>query len=850
MQLLELLASTVSARGEKLVDVAILMLVFSALLVVIATLQPVAHRLKVPASVLLAAVGVAVGAGSSFLLLTPLTDTLNDVVRPIVDLPVKSSTFIYVFLPLLLFQTSLTIDVRRMMEDAAPILLLAVVAVVVATAVIGISLQWLFAIPILVGLLLGSIVATTDPAAVVAIFREIGAPARLTRLVEGESLLNDAAAIALFSLLYAILTAGGELDAGEAASRFLFMFVGGAALGLAAGKVLVKALPLLGGLRAAEATLTLAAPYLVFIVGDQIAGVSGVVAVVVLGLVLSASGRSCLSPKNWRHLKNVWDQIGYWANSLVFILAALLMPRLLGNLSLNEILMVLAVVVAAIIARALVLYLMLPALSALRLAEKISPAYTVTILWGGLRGAVTVALALAVTESNALPAETKRFVGVAATGFVLFTLFINGTTLRWFIRQLGLDKLSPMDQLLRDQVLALALADVRDSVKDVGRRYELAPTAIRPIAARYDERVQATSATADAGAEMTDRDRLVVALIALANRERELVLEHHGQGSASQPVVEHLLRHTEKLTEGARAGGRSGYSSAARKLVKFSRTFRLAHELHRRCRIDGLLSRRLTERFEVLLIERLILQELMEFVGIRLKPLFGVRIAEILTDILQGRVSHASTALEAMRLQYPDYAEALERRFLRQFAFRMEIAHYDALRKEGLLNNELHDNLKRGVVAHERYGEDKPRLDLKLNTRDLATQLPLMEGLGDAEMDAVIRLFRPRFSVPGEFILKKGERGTGVYFISTGAVEVRLPNQSIRLGRGDFFGEMALLGRRRRIADVVALTYCHILVLDASDFKSFLNTNAAVREHVNAVVRKRREMNNPPGDTR
>lgn len=834
-----------------MVDVAVLMLVFSALLVVIAALQPVADRMKVPASVLLAAVGVAVGAGSSALLLTPLTDTFDMLVRPIVDLPIKSSTFIYVFLPLLLFQTALTIDVRRMMEDAAPILLMAVVAVIVATAVIGASLNWLFSVPIVVALLLGSIVATTDPAPVTAIFREIGAPARLTRLVEGESLLNDAAAIALFSLLYAILTAGADLDLGSASARFVVTFVGGAALGLAGGKLLVMALPWLGGLRAAEATLTLAAPYLVFILGDQIIGVSGVVAVVVLGLVLSGSGRSCLSPKNFRHLKNVWDQIGYWVGSLLFILAGLLMPRLLADLTVTEVLIVLTVVAAAIIARALVLYLLLPALSAFRLGQQISPAYKVTILWGGLRGAVTVALAMAVTESPLLPDDIKRFVGVAATGFVLFTLFVNGTSLRWFIRKLGLDKLSPMDQLLRDQVLALALADVRDSVKEVGSRYELAPTAVRPVANRYDERVSAMSAAAENSDGMADLDRLVVALIALANRERELVLEHHGQGSASQPVVEVLLRHAEKLIEGARTSGRSGYSSAARKLVRFPRSFRLAHELHRRLRIDTWLTRKVTERFEVLLIERLILQELKSFVGIRLKPLFGLRMAEVLADIITTRLGQTTTALEALRLQYPDYAEALERRFLRQFALRQEVGHYDALRKEGLLNNELYNILRRGVMAHERWTEERPRLDLRLNTRDLAHQLPMLEGLSDHQVEQISKLFRPCFAVPGEFIIRRGDRGSAVYFISTGAVEVRLPtSQTIRLGRGDFFGEMALLGRRRRMADVVALTYCHLLVLNATEFKEFLNSNPLVRRHVENIVRKRREMTRPMSEDR
>ena len=135
---------------------------------------------------------------------------IREAAEAVSGLSFNSSTYILVFLPALLFQAALTIDVRRMMEDAAPILLLAVVAVFVATAVIGLALWPLAGVPLVVCLLLGSIVATTDPAAVVAIFRDIGAPARLVRLVEGESLLNDAAAIAIFYVLLEIITSGDE----------------------------------------------------------------------------------------------------------------------------------------------------------------------------------------------------------------------------------------------------------------------------------------------------------------------------------------------------------------------------------------------------------------------------------------------------------------------------------------------------------------------------------------------------------------------------------------------------------------------------------------------------------------
>ena len=111
-------------------------------------------------------------------------------------LALGSDAIVYLFLPILLFQAGLTIDVRRMVDDIAPVLLMAVVAVLVSTGAVGLALAAVSDLGLVVCLLLGAIVATTDPVAVVGIFRELGAPRRLLILIEGESLFNDAAAIA------------------------------------------------------------------------------------------------------------------------------------------------------------------------------------------------------------------------------------------------------------------------------------------------------------------------------------------------------------------------------------------------------------------------------------------------------------------------------------------------------------------------------------------------------------------------------------------------------------------------------------------------------------------------------
>src|SRR6185312_12816281 len=258
---------------------------------------------------------------------------------------------------------------------------------------IGLGLNLVADVPLIAALLLGSIVATTDPAAVVGIFRDLGAPHRLTRLVEGESLLNDAAAIVLFTVLLAMLTDGTQPDIAAGIVRFGEDFLGGIVLGFLGARLFGAILPFLGGSRLAEVTLALALPYLVYLGGEHVFAVSGVAAVVSAGLTFGAVGRARLEPDNWRYLEQVWEQTGFWAGSLIFVTASILVPRLLAGVDLSDLWRLLVLVVAALLARA-----------------------------------------LAVTENPRIDGATQHLVAIQATGFVLFTLLVNGLTLRPMLR--------------------------------------------------------------------------------------------------------------------------------------------------------------------------------------------------------------------------------------------------------------------------------------------------------------------------------------------------------------------------------------------------------------------------------
>jgi CPA1 family monovalent cation:H+ antiporter len=199
-------------------------------------------------------------------------------------------------------------------------------------------------------------------------------------------------------------------------------------------------------------------------------------------------------------------------------------------------------------------------------------------------------------------------------------------------------------------------------------------------------------------------------------------------------------------------------------------------------------------------------------------------------------------ALDALRRQYPDYLAALEIRFLRQSALRQEMGRYQALFEEGLIPQELYDDLKRSI-AGGRAADRRPRFEIGLNTHRLIERLDILAGLDERQLDRVVKLLRPRFTVPNERIIRRGDRGDSVFFIASGAVEVRLPTRRVRLGSGEFFGEMALLAGRPRQADVVALTYCRLLVLRKADLERFLAANPEARAAIERTMQARLSMN-------
>lgn len=821
-------------------DLVLVTTIIASLFLVIGVAEPLAARLRLPYSVILAVLGVMIGVGALLLLRTDLTDALNPVAEAILGLPIRSNVFLYVFLPTLLFQATLGMNLRRMLDDWVPILVLAVVAVVVATLSVGYALSWASALPLAACLLVGAIVSTTDPSAVVTIFRSISAPRRLARIIEGESLLNDAAAIALFGLFMGFVMLGiPDPDLPEALARFPVLIAGGAFTGWFAARLAVWLMAQFGRHELAQISISVALPYLAYIGAEQSIGASGVIAVVAAGLTLNLTGPGRLPPQAWANLRELWDVLAHWAGALIFILAALLIPRLLEGVRFEDFALIGVVIIAAIAARAIILFALLPAMAALKLSPTVERPYRVAILWGGLRGAVTLSLALAVTESFRVPDGIQRIVGILATGFTLFTLIVQGTTLRWVIGKLGLDRLSSIDEALSRQVVAVALQTVREEVARTSENYELSRETVRSEAKRFGERLDTAVKSAEDSADILDRDRITLGLIALAGQERDTILARVRERTISARMAEQVLSDADRLIEGARSQGRSGYNRAARRSVTYGREFRIAVALNSRLRLSGPLARITADRFERLLSQRLILRDLGTFIDGRIRRIHGLRVADLLHELLARRIEMVETALEGLRLQYPGYAEELERRFIRRTALRLEEREYATMREDGLIGAEVYTALMQDLDARRAAAEGRPQLDIVLQRAELIRQFPFFAEIDEAGLKRLGRALKTKYVNAGEVILRKDSPAKRVFFIASGAVELEIAGQTWRLGRGEMFGQMAILLKRLRRAEVRAITPTTLLVLDEARFRRLLDRSNTLRDAVLESAEKR-----------
>ena len=806
----------------------------------IGLLVPVAERLGLPLPTVVAVTGLAIGTLSALSGMTFTNLALDTYDAWFVDnLAIDSQSLLFIFLPPLLFEMALAVDVRRLFEDLAVVMLMAVIAVVAATLFVGSALFVVSDLTLIACLLLGATISTTDPAAVITIFKKLGAPKRLLVILEGESLLNDAAAIALFTILIAGLAPDVAITIGGSALAFLSTFSLGALAGFILAYLFALLYPWLKGSALAETSLTVALAYAAFLTAELALGASGVVGVVVAGLATAVMGNVRMGPRNWPLVTGVWSQIGFWANGFILLIGALLAPGFLVNLEIGGVFYLIVVMIAAFAARALILFAMLPAISRLGISPSLNQRQKTLIWWGGVRGAVTLILTLSLAETTALREDERALLGALGCGFVLITLLLNAASLARVTHLLGLDRLSKSDRRLREHIVAATMAEGRDHLLSLAGRRGVDQDVLSDLEAAYHIRLDEAEHP-DSSAPAPLGERLRLGLTILASQEKRLVRQRFEDGVIGVTTTRILRTQADRLADATRLRGREGYETTMTALLAFPRWFRLLLFLQRWLRLERPLARLLARRFDILVETESALQDLCMFNADRMANLIGEDARDNLQMLLDKRAGLVTAELEALELQYPLYAKALRIAALQRIGLRWEEARYGRLFRDGVVGDELHRSLTVHAGQLIQQSRKRPPLDMGLDPQELIAAVPLFQDLDVKDRRWLRRRLGSRLVAPGEKVVTKGERGYEMYFIASGALEVRIAPEPIKLKTGDFFGELAILGpARRRNADVVALGFCRLLILRRRDVKKLVARNQDVAARLEGAAAAR-----------
>lgn len=363
---------------------------------------------------------------------------------------------LYIFLPTLIFEAAFAMHVHTFKKSFTNAFILAVPGIIVAlllTAAFAMMLKFfnvglgMWTWP--VSLMFGAIISATDPVAVVSILKEVGASKKLGTLIEGESLLNDGTAIVIFMVFFAAITGA---EGANPIIQFIQVALGGVAVGLLIGWIIIIWLKRVFNDALFEITVVVGAAYLAFFVAENFFHVSGVLALVTFGVMMAGIGRTRISPQVAHFLHEFWELAAFIANTLIFIIVGVVVA-LRVSYTPRDFLILILIYFGIVVVRAIVIAMFYPIMK--RIGYGLSAKDGIIAWWGGLRGAIGLALALIVASEASIPSEIRTQILSITAGIVVLTSLINATTIKVLIDKLGLTKVGEARMQLLNQTLSV-----------------------------------------------------------------------------------------------------------------------------------------------------------------------------------------------------------------------------------------------------------------------------------------------------------------------------------------------------------------------------------------------------------
>ena len=416
-----------------------------------------AKRVRVPYTVMLVLAGI---------LIVPLVQLpyISNVFGFLDGLVLTPNLLFYIFLPILIFESAFNMNIRRMVDNIWSIGMLAIAGLLISSFLIAGAVYLLLPfvgieVPFILALLFGAIISATDPVAVLSLFKEFGAPKRLTMIFEGESLFNDGTAVALFLVILTVIQTGyeGTSTIFSGIATLVMMIAFGVLFGLLMAGIFSRALSAVKSNEFVAATIMLISAHLTFILSEvlneiTIGGfdvyVSSIIATTVAALFLGNYSRHSLSSSADNYLGKVTEHFAFMANSLVFLLAGLLFASSDIDIATLLLPILLTILIVAAV-RVIAVFSVTSAVNAFSIEEKIPRSWEILLSWGSLRGALAIIIVLLVPEDLVVAGwnntySPRDFLLALTVGCILATLFIKAPLIGTFIRKLNIKQPIPI----------------------------------------------------------------------------------------------------------------------------------------------------------------------------------------------------------------------------------------------------------------------------------------------------------------------------------------------------------------------------------------------------------------------
>src|SRR3954470_5496873 len=514
-------------------DIEFLML----LLLAIALLAQLAGRLQIPYPVFLVLGGLAIAF-----------------VPGMPSLRLEPEVVFLVFLPPLLYAAAFTSSPRDLRANAGRIALLAIALVVLTVVVVaGVARVVLGELSWPMAFVLGAILAPNDPVAATAVFRRTPVPERVAVVVEGESLVNDGVGLTIYRAAVGAATAGA-FSLGAAALNFVLVAAGGVAIGLLIGWAL-NALKRRVQETEIEITLSLFTPYAAYIAAERV-GASGVLAAVTIGLYSGWRANEVLMPETRVKVQAFWHSLAFLLDSVLFVLVGLQLPVVLEALAprpLSRYLLPVLGVAVAVMAVRMGFVLLVAALRTKlpRVEDALPRAERIVVGWSGMRGALSLAAALAVPLETAggAPLAGRDVVLLATFATILVTIVVQGLTLPLLVRTCGLER-SAEDERQEQEARLQAAEAALERLDHAGAQDEAPDTTVERLRTTYLEHAERAAAElGNGGVETEDSSEAYAQLRALTlAAERDAVLKLRREGKLSNETARRL-QHEIDLAE-------------------------------------------------------------------------------------------------------------------------------------------------------------------------------------------------------------------------------------------------------------------------------------------------------------